>query len=238
MKVTKNKINNILIIIPARGGSKRIPYKNIKEINGKPMIYWPINEILKKFTTNEILVSTDDDLIIKTLKEIGITTPFKRPQELSDDYTTTMSVAKHALKWHEKHKNIVEIVLIIYPTAVLLNIEDLTKAIQLLKEDKQCDYVMSATTFPFPIQRAVFNNKDGYAKMFKPENYTKRSQDFVEAFHDAGQFYVCKSETVREEKNLENCNAKLFQLNRNNVIDIDTLEDFKIAEEKLKTIKK
>ncbi len=232
----KNK-NNLLIVIPARGGSKRIPYKNIKKIGGQPMIYWPIRELLKKFTSQDLIISTDDKKIISTLEEIDIKVPFLRPKNLSDDFTGTVPVAKHALEWYEINVKKVDYVLIVYPTAIMLKINDIIEAIETLKTNKICELVMSATDFPAPIQRGLFINKKGFAKMFYPNFYKTRSQDLIPSYHDAGQFYLWRSKSLRENKTLVNAKAKLLFINRNYVIDIDTHQDISIAEEKLKLFK-
>ncbi|MDB4042700.1 pseudaminic acid cytidylyltransferase [Gammaproteobacteria bacterium] len=229
--------DNVLVVVPARGGSKRIPKKNIKLIAGQPMIFWPLMEISKLFDASNVIVSTDDHEIADKVASIGLKTPFKRPKKLSDDYTGTFEVTNHALDWYEKEVGRIDYVLTVYPTAVLLSSKDIINAINLLKEDTSCDMVMSATNFPFPIGRAVFTNKDGYAEMFQPENYLTRSQDLAEAFHDAGQFYVSKAHSIRTEKIFTSLNIRLQHLHRNNVVDIDTPEDFEVAEEKLNFIK-
>lgn len=230
--------DSTLVVIPARGGSKRILNKNIKEINGQPMIYWPLMEIQKLFKPENILVSTDSNIIKDFIERKGIDVPFKRPKSLSDDYTGTSPVIEHALKWYEDNVKQVEFVLTVYPTAVLLSKDDICAAMALLSKDRACESVMSATSFAFPIQRAVFENKDGYAEMFEPNNYSKRSQDFVEAKHDAGQFYLTRAASIRNGSLLTNSKVKLLLLKRGNVVDIDTIEDFEIAEEKLRTRKK
>ncbi|MDA9271618.1 pseudaminic acid cytidylyltransferase [Planktomarina sp.] len=227
---------SLLIIIPARGGSKRIPRKNIKEICGQPMIYWPLMELSKKFSSKQILVSTDSSEIISTVEKKGIKIPFIRPDSLSGCFTATFPVAAHALAWFEKNVSIMDYVLIVYPTAVLLDINDISSAFSLLNHDNDCDLVMSATNFAFPIQRAVFQNNEGYAEMFEPENVTTRSQDLTEAMHDAGQFYLFRSGALRDEKTLVDLNVKLKLLDRNKVVDIDTLEDFGIANAKMKML--
>ena len=229
---------NILVVIPARGGSKRIPNKNIKLINGQPMIYWPlmiINQIVK---ANKVIVSTDSKYIKKTVENKGLKVPFIRPKSLSDDFTGTIPVVKHALSWYEKNIHKIDYVLTVYPTAVMLNKKDIIIAMKSLKDNAKCDTVMSATHFPFPIQRAVYEDNNGFAKMFEPKNYSKRSQDLRESMHDAGQFYLSKASAIRRGALLTNSNVKLHLINRNNVIDIDNIEDFEIAEEKLKLYKK
>jgi pseudaminic acid cytidylyltransferase len=228
------KTHEILVIMPARSGSKRIPKKNIKSISGQPMIYWPLMELAKEFSSQQMLISTDAEEIISVVEKKGLKVPFIRPKSLADDFTGTMAVATHALNWYEEHISPVKYVLIVYPTAVLLDIEDVKQAFSSLVADPNCSSVMSAASFDFPIQRAVFVNSDGYAEMFEPENYSTRSQDLVAAMHDAGQFYMCRAEPVRQGKILTNSNVKLHMLHRNKVIDIDTKEDFEVAERKMK----
>ena len=230
--------NNLLIIVPARGGSKRIKNKNIKKICGQPMIYWPLKELSKKFESKNIIVSTDDNKIISTVEKIGLKVPFVRPKELSDEITGTVPVASHALNWYENNVKKIDYVLIVYPTALMLDIKDIVKSIKILKSDHDCELVMSATSFPSPIQRGIFLNKNGFAKMFYPKFYKTRSQDLKPSYHDAGQFYLWKSKSLRDKKTLVNSKTRLFLINRNFVIDIDTLEDLKVAETKLKLLKR
>jgi pseudaminic acid cytidylyltransferase len=236
--MSKFSIDSTLVVIPARGGSKRIPNKNIKEIFGQPMIYWPLMEIQKIFNRDNVLVSTDSKMIKGFVEIKGVNVPFMRPENLSDDFTGTAAVVEHALKWYEANVKKVDFILTVYPTAVLLREEDIHAAITLLSEDEECDSVMSGTNFAFPIQRAVFENDKGYAELFEPRYYSARSQDLIEAKHDAGQFYLSKAASVRNGAVLTNSKVKLQLLHRNNVVDIDTLEDFEIAEEKLRINKK
>ena len=232
--MSKFNLDSTLVVIPARGGSKRIPNKNIKEIFGQPMIYWPLMEIQKIFHRDNVLISTDSELIKEFVESKGLSVPFMRPRNLSDDFTGTTAVVQHALHWYETNVKKVEFVLTVYPTAVLLNENDISSAIAKLNEDSECDTVMSATNFAFPIQRAVYENNKGYAEMFDPSYHSARSQDLVEAKHDAGQFYLSRAEAVRNGALLTNLRVKLKLLHRNNVVDIDTIEDFEIAEQKLR----
>ena len=229
---------NTLVIIPARGGSKRIIEKNAKVIHGHPMILWPLYTLSKLFNAEHILVSTDSQKIKSLVESKGLKVPFKRPKSLSDDYTGIVEVTKHALNWYEQNIRKVKFVLTVYPTALMLSEFDICKAMEILEKDKKCDSIMSAANFSFPIQRAVYKNNYGFAKMFYPKKYSSRSQDLVQAKHDAGQFYLSRVEAVRNSKILTNSKVKLYMLNRNKVIDIDTPEDFEIAEEKLKLYKK
>ena len=140
---------NTLVVIPARGGSKRIPNKNIKSICGQPMIYWPLMELRKIFKAENVLVSTDSNLIKVTVEQKGQKVPFIRPKSLSDDFTGTVPVANHALSWYEQNVKEVDYVLTVYPTALLLREEDIYSAMATLRDDKSCDSVMSASNFPF-----------------------------------------------------------------------------------------
>ena len=195
-------------------------------------------EIKKMFKRDNVLVSTDSEVIKGFIEKKGLSVPFMRPDNLSDDFTGTAAVTEHALNWYETNVKKVDFVLTVYPTAVLLSEQDILAAITLLSEDLDCDLVMSATNFAFPIQRAVYETDEGYTKMFEPKHYLTRSQDLIEAKHDAGQFYLNRAASVRNGAVLTNSKVKLQLLHRNNVVDIDTIEDFEIAEEKLRIKKK
>ena len=226
-------MNNTIVIIPARGGSKRIKNKNITYICERPMIEWPILELKKEFSNKQIFVSTDSEEIADVCKKNGVRVPFLRPKELSDDYTGTMAVAAHAVKWLIEDGHEFENVLIVYPTAVLLNIKDVKDAFYQLETDNDCDCVMSATAFPFPIQRAVYTDKNGFVQMFYTEHALTRSQDLTSAYHDAGQFYCCRKDAVLRETNWTNGKHKVQLLHRLKVADIDDYEDLEVAEQRL-----
>lgn len=232
-------LRNTLVVLPARGGSKRVKNKNILPVFGQPMIHWPLMTLSRLFKAENVIVSTDSNQIKAVVEEKGLKVPFLRPKSLSDDFTGTAEVVTHALNWYEANvKKKVDYVLTVYPTAVLLTERDLLKAVELIREDKSADSIMSATSFPFPIQRAIFINCNGYAQMFEPQNYSKRSQDFTFAMHDAGQFYLSHAMTVRKGLLLTNSNVRIHTLNRDRVIDIDTIEDVDLAVEKLKIFRK
>ncbi len=226
-------LEKILIVIPARGGSKRIPDKNIKNIASKPMIHWPLNELLKVFPKKNILISTDSEKIKKVVNLLNIEIPFTRPEKLSDDYIGINEVLYHALDWYEANINRVEFVILVYPTSVLLKHEDILNAYDKLRKESLSDQILSVTNFPFPIERAVIKDKNGFMKMIYPENYNKRSQDFIETFHDAGQFSIYRSEALRERKEFNESKVIMHLLDRENAVDIDNIEDFKIAEKRL-----
>lgn len=237
MQIERLYRKKILVVVPARGGSKRIHKKNIRKINNHPMIYWPLSVISELFETKQTIVSTDCDEIMSVILETGLEIPFRRPVALSGDFTITNEVIRHALQWYEKTFNKVDIVITIYPTAVLLSKNDIIEAIKTIISDEHCDTVMSAARYQYPIQRAVYENANGYAKMFNPEYYSARSQDLLPASHDAGQFYVTRAATIRTQKPYIDEKLKLQFIDADKVIDIDDMEDFQIAEKKLKYFK-
>jgi len=230
------KKNKILVVIPARGGSKRIPKKNIKKIGNKPMIGWPIKTLLKIFKKNQILISTDDIKIKKVCENYGLKIPFFRPKKLSGDKTGTIEVVHHALNWFEKNFFLVDYVLIVYPTAIFLKSEDIKSAINKLSKDTNCQCVFSASTFSYPIQRAFYLNSKNNVKMFQPKYFKSRSQDLKKSFHDVGQFYLCKSLTIRKKNNLFISKSKVVIVPRSRSLDIDTAEDFEYAKKMIKNV--
>lgn len=215
-------------IIPARGGSKRIPRKNIKEFCGKPMIAYSIKAAIDSELFDKVIVSTDDEEIANIAKQYGAETPFMRPPELSDDYTATIPVIAHAITQLQK-EGPVEIACCIYATAPFIQIKYLQEAYTLLK-DTGSSYSFSATSFPFPIQRAIKLNQRHQVEMFQPEHFNTRSQDLEEAYHDAGQFYFGTAEAWLNEEPIFSKHSTATVLPRHLVQDIDTLEDFKRAE--------
>ncbi|MGG7576420.1 pseudaminic acid cytidylyltransferase [Rhizobium sp. Nf11,1] len=225
-----SNLDDILVVIPARGGSKRIKKKNIKSIGGQPMIFWPLQELSKIFRADQILVSTDDEEIVQSVSEAGLQVPFRRPQHLANDHAATMPVVSHALHWYEEHRKKVDLVLIVYPTAVMLNHRDIIDSIETIKSDSNCDCIFPATEFSYPIQRSIYTRPDGYVEMFHPENFQKRSQDLVQGLHDAGQFYLCRPASIRDDYNVFSSRSRVIRLPRHRVIDIDTEEDFLFAE--------
>lgn len=217
-----------IAIIPARGGSKRIPRKNIKDFCGKPMIAYSIEAALESKLFDRIIVSTDDEEIADVAKSYGAEIPFIRPAELSDDYTATIPVIAHAIKELQKEGPI-EIACCIYATAPFIQVKYLQEAYQLLIET-QSAYSFSATSFPFPIQRAIKLDSQHHVEMFQPEHFNTRSQDLEEAYHDAGQFYFGTAEAWLNNEIFFAKHSSAVVLPRHLVQDIDTLEDFNRAE--------
>lgn len=216
-------------IIPARGGSKRIPRKNIKAFCGKPMIAWSIEAARRSSCFDEIIVSTDDDEIAEVAREYGASVPFLRPVSLSDDHTGTIPVISHAIDWLKSNGIPIEFGCCIYATAPFLSPVDLLAGLIALKEE-MCDYAFSVTSYAFPIQRAIRRTPEGRVAMFNPEHFSTRSQDLEHAWHDAGQFYWGTAEAWMKEKILFNKGSVPIEIPRHRVQDIDTQEDWVRAE--------
>jgi pseudaminic acid cytidylyltransferase len=219
-----------IAVIPARGGSKRIPGKNIRSFNGKPIIAYSIDAALRSKVIDRVIVSTDDDSIAKVARELGAETPFIRPANLSDDITPTVPVIRHAMEWVAFNWGPVDAVCCIYATSPFVTAEDVRKAYVRLTDEKVTGYVFTATSFGFPIQRAFRLTEDGRCEMFHPEHYNTRSQDLDDAYQDAGQFYWGSAEAYRGEKIFFSTDSKPYLLPRYRVQDIDTLEDWTRAE--------
>jgi len=218
-----------LCIIPARGGSKRIPRKNIKAFCGKPMIAYSIEAAKASGLFDKIVVSTDDEEIAKIAKSYGAVVPFMRPRELSDDHTATIPVIAHAIRASVDDINNVEAVCCIYATAPFVQAQYIQEAYAKLLTCKAL-YAFSATSFPYPIQRAIRLTKEDRIEMFSPENFAVRSQDLEEAYHDAGQFYWGTPEAWLEGKIIFAPHSTAILLPRHLVQDIDTPEDWTRAE--------
>ena len=218
-----------LAIIPARGGSKRIPRKNIKPFCGKPMITWSIEAARLSGCFDRIIVSTDDSEIADVAHTHGAEVPFMRPAKLSDDHTGTIPVIAHAIDWINRNAGPVDFACCIYATAPFVQAEDLRRGFDLLQHIG-ADYAFSVTSYAFPIQRAIRITADQRVEMFSPEHFNTRSQDLEEAFHDAGQFYWGRAAAWLAGKPLFSHDAAPVPLPRHRVQDIDTAEDWERAE--------
>nr|WP_298113578.1 pseudaminic acid cytidylyltransferase [uncultured Pseudomonas sp.] len=218
-----------LAIIPARGGSKRIPRKNIKPFCGKPMIAWSIEAARASACFDHIVVSTDDAEIAAVAREYGAAVPFIRPAELADDHTGTIPVIRHAIEWFIGQGEAVEQVCCIYATAPFVGAEDIQRGGQMLEETGS-DYAFSVTSYAFPIQRAIRITERGRIAMFNPEHFNTRSQDLEEAYHDAGQFYWGLANAWLQGKMIFSPDSVPIRLPRHRVQDIDTPEDWLRAE--------
>ena len=219
----------IVAIIPARGGSKRIPRKNIKPFSGKPIIAYSIEAAKETGLFDRIIVSTDDPEIAAVAAGYGAESPFLRPAELADDYANTGQVIKHAVSWLIEQGVSLEYVCCIYATAPFVQVRFLREGYEkLCNSDKSI--VFSVTTFPFPIQRAIRLNDEGAVEAINPEYTLTRSQDLEEAYHDAGQFYWCKTDAILNDVPAFSPAALPVILPRYMVQDIDTPEDWERAE--------
>lgn len=223
-------------IIPARGGSKRIPRKNIKDFCGKPMIAWSIEAAQKSQCFDRIIVSTDDDEIAETAKKYGAEIPFMRPLSLANDYTGTIPVIRHAIESINTQNSPVSLACCLYATAPFVSSDDLKKGLKTLKHT-EADYAFSVTSYPFPIQRAIRLNNVGRIEMFQPEHFNTRSQDLEEAYHDAGQFYWGTAEAWLHEKIIFSASSVPILIPRHRVQDIDTHQDWLRAEIMFNTVK-
>lgn len=217
-----------LAIIPARGGSKRIPRKNIRPFCGKPMIAWPIEAVLQSGCFEHTIVSTDDAEIAEVARACGAAVPFMRPADLSDDHTGTISVIRHVIEWFQQQDTAPAQVCCIYATAPFVRAEDIRHGLQVLTESG-ADYAFSVTSYAFPIQRALRLTPEGRVEMLHPEHSTTRSQDLEEAYHDAGQFYWGNSRAWLAGTPIFAQAAPVI-LPRHRVQDIDTPEDWVRAE--------
>lgn len=225
-----------IAIIPARGGSKRIPRKNVKFFCGKPIIAWSIEAALRSGCFDRVIVSTDDVEISDTAKAYGAEVPFARPPELSDDHTGTIAVIAHAIEWLRDRGQSPTQVCCLYATAPFVLADDLRRGLDVL-ERAGCDYSISVTSYAFPIQRAIRVTLAGRVEMFYPEHFGTRSQDLDEAFHDAGQFYWGRSEAWLTGKPVFSTESAAVVLPRYRVQDIDTPEDWIHAEGMFKVMR-
>lgn len=218
-----------IAVIPARGGSKRIPRKNIRPFCGAPMIAWSIAAARASKCFEHVIVSTDDDEIAQVAREHGAEVPFLRPKHLADDHTGTIAVIAHAIQALKERGMDVQETCCIYATAPFVRADDIQRGFSRLCET-QADFAFSVTSYAFPIQRAIRMNSDGRVEMFYPEHFNTRSQDLEEAWHDAGQFYWGRAAAWLEGQPVFGEKSVPVILPRHRVQDIDTQEDWVRAE--------
>jgi pseudaminic acid cytidylyltransferase len=216
-------------IIPARGGSKRIPRKNIKPFCGQPMLAYPIQAALNSGCFDKVLVSTDDAEIADIARHYGAEVPAFRPAALADDYTGTSAVVQYELQQLQQQSTPVTYCCCIYATTPLLSAELLRQAFTQLQQNTALNYVFSAARFSFPIQRALVKTAQGVAA-FDPHSIGKRSQDLTPTYHDAGQFYFGKCSAWLAQQPVFSAHSQMLVLPDHLVQDIDTVEDWHRAE--------
>ena len=220
----------IVAVIPARGGSKRIPRKNVKPFCGKPILGWTIEAARASGIFDTVVVSTDDEEIAAVAREFGAEAPFRRPVELADDFAPTLPVVGHAVGWLAEHRGPVRLACCIYATAPFLQPQYLREGLRLLEANAEADFAFSVTSYAFPIFRALKRNADGMVGMFWPENELVRSQDLPQAWHDAGQFYWGRAAAFQRHRGIFSARSLPVVLPRRLVQDVDTEEDWAAAE--------
>ena len=218
-----------IAVIPARGGSKRIPRKNIRPFRGIPIIAYSIHAAISSRLFDMVIVSTDDSEIAKVANSVGAETPFLRPAELSGDFVGTTKVVKHAVEWVASNVGDVRTVCCIYATAPFVTANCLRMGLEVLQTTGKL-FAFATTSYAFPIQRAIRQSNDGGVEPLFPEYTETRSQDLVPAFHDAGQFYWGKSQAFVDELPTFAPHSAPVQVPRWMVQDIDTEEDWIHAE--------
>lgn len=221
-------------IITARGGSKRIPRKNIKEFCGKPILAYSIEAAIQSGAFDTVMVSTDDREIADIAKKYGAEIPFFRSEATSNDYAVTSQVLVEVLEEYEKRGEVFDIVCCIYPTAPFITAERLREAMKLLT-DSGADSVLPVVRFGFPPQRGVIV-ESGYLKFKWPEHRNTRSQDLEPFYHDVGQFYCLNTKSFEEQKGLIMKKTVPLILSEMEIQDIDTEEDWKLAEMKFRLL--
>jgi len=217
-----------IAIIPARGGSKRIPRKNIKVFNGKPIIAWAILAAQESKLFDYIVVSTDDDEIKKVSESFGAVVPFIRPAHLSDDHTPTVPVISHAVVEMDRIYQTVEFACCIYPCTPLLLASDLIKGFDMLKST-EVDFVYPVVEYPHSIFRSMRKSENGKMEFIYPQYELTRTQDLEKTFHDSGQFYWGKAKAWRSLKKMHT-DALGMEIPSYRAVDIDTEDDWKKAE--------
>ncbi|WP_186758631.1 pseudaminic acid cytidylyltransferase [Echinicola salinicaeni] len=218
-----------LCVIPARGGSKRIPRKNIKDFLGKPIIAYSIETALKSKLFDEVMVSTDDHEIAQIAIELGAKVPFLRSTKNADDHSTTFDVIKEVINEYRSIGKKFDNGCCIYPTAPFLEVDDLEIGYEkLLSEEREC--VFPVVAFSYPVWRGFEKSEDETAKMIWPEYRNARSQDLKKVYHDAGQWYWFNIDDLLKNNNIFGHNTGMVELSELKVQDIDTQIDWKLAE--------
>ncbi|MDI1291029.1 MAG: pseudaminic acid cytidylyltransferase [bacterium] len=214
-------------IIPARGGSKRIPRKNIRPISGKPLLWWSVQTCLASGAFDDVVVSTDDEEIAGIARDSGASVPFIRPADLAGDMTATVDVISHAVSWLVENDRAVQAACCVYPASVFLRGEDYSRSRALLD---RAEYVATVTRYPYPVQRALTMGLGGTLAFAHPEYAGSRTQDLDERWHDAGQFYWGTARAWLDRLSILD-NAVGYAVDGSLVCDIDTEEDWRRAEQ-------
>jgi pseudaminic acid cytidylyltransferase len=222
-----------ICIIPARGGSKRIPRKNIKHFLGKPIIAYSIQAAIDSQLFDEVMVSTDDKEIAVIAKKYGAKVPFLRSEKNANDFATTVDVILEVLDSYKRQAQSFDNICCIYPTAPFVSIKKLNKSLDFLKS-KSLDSVLPIIQYGFPVQRSMRIFKEDFIRMIQPGHMNTRSQDLEPTYHDAGQFYWLKTNKILLQKKLWTNSTGFIVVSELEAQDIDTETDWKIAELKYK----
>lgn len=225
----------MLAIIPARGGSKRIKGKNIKPFLNKPIISYSIHAALESNLFDTVMVSTDSEEIATVARHFGAEVPFLRSPENSNDHASTVDALLEVLGNYYEKSQIFSLACCIYPTAPFVDSALLNQGYSLLKK-YDYDSAFPVIQYSYPIQRALRVDKEGRVSMLHPEHLLSRSQDLESTFHDSGQFYWFRPRILAEKRSLWTDNTGVFPISELRAHDIDTYEDWKIAEFKYKLL--
>lgn len=218
-----------IAIIPARGGSKRISRKNVRNLGGKPAIAYPIELAIRSKIFERVIVSTDDPEIADISRKFGAEVPFIRSPELSDDFAITIDVISDAVMQLRESGLVFEYVCCLYPVTPLLKQHRVLESLAILQQG-DWDYVFPAIEFSSPIERGFKKSKSGLIEFRFPEFANSRTQDIPRTFHDSGQFYFGKAEAWLSKKPVLNGNSTFIELDKNETLDIDDLEDWALVE--------
>ena len=225
-----------LCIIPARGGSKRIPRKNIKPFLGKPIMAYSIEAALKSGVFDEVMVSTDDEEFAEVAKKFGASVPFLRSEATSNDYATTVDVLLEVVDMYKQRGKEFDVVCCLYSTAPFVTSERLKEASSRISD--AVDACFTIVQYSYPIQRSLRINEDNCVEMKFPEHLKSRTQDLEKVYHDAGQFYFVKTDALVKEKTVWCKRTAPLILSELEVQDLDTLTDWQLAEMKYQLLKK
>jgi pseudaminic acid cytidylyltransferase len=218
-----------IAVIPARAGSKRIPKKNIKIFMGKPIIAWSIEAALRSELFDQVVVSTDSLEIAAIAREYGASIPFLRPDNISDDFSTTTDVMAHVANFFANINPAINFLCCIYPAAPFIDVEDLKKGSEIISNGTW-DYVFSASEYSSAVHRSFIKNDDNQVKMLFPENLNVRSQDLANVYYDAAQFYWGRLTAWLEAKKIFDIKSTIVEIPSQRAKDIDTMDDWIKAE--------
>lgn len=228
-------MKNTVAVITARGGSKRIPKKNIKEFCGKPIIAYAIRAAIASNIFDEVMVSTDSEEIAKIARDYGAVVPFMRSEKNADDYATTEDVIMEVVNQYKKRGKAYAYVCCLYPTTPFITSSILKEAVKIMVQENPA-VVIPVVQFSYPPQRCFVIDENGYARFKYPEYVKTRSQDLEKQYHDAGQFYIYHVEKLFAHNGIIEDDFKPIILPEMCVQDIDTLDDWKMAEMKYRLV--